>query len=231
MARCLGISPVASVQPPSDTDRADSERFVALLRAVDGMFPGPTDAVRQGEALGALKQLVSTWLCQYSRKKGKSAEAAAKAGAVALQGSVQLDACMGGDDVDLVVVVARHVTRTDFFASFPQYLSRQPGVARLRAFPEAAAPLVQCVLQGVRMDLKLCCMDRSEVDPRKFDATRPKHLRNIEEDACMKSLLGTLIGHALLQAVPDVGTFRVVLRAVKYWARRRGVYGKVPRHP
>ena len=51
--------------------------------------------------------------------------------------------------------------------------------------------------------------------------------QKIEDDACMKSLLGTMIGHSLLKAVPNANTFQTVLRVVKAWAKRRCIYGKV----
>ena len=124
-----------------------------------------------------LQDLTAQWLREHAGNKQKTAERAAKAGTLALQGSKQLGSVMPGDDVDLVLVAARHVSRADFFRGFPRVLRAHPDVTELRAFPEAGVPLVQFALAGVSFDLKFCGIDKSEIDPAKFDPTKSSHLR------------------------------------------------------
>eukprot|EP00667_Euglena_gracilis_P007390 EG_transcript_7475 len=221
----FGVTPPASVQPPSAADR---RRTAALLSYVDAELVGDVAAwaARRDAALAEVQRLAQGWLEGYSRGGGRG-EVAESAGAVALQGSVQLGADVAGDDLDLVLVAAEHVSRADFFRLFPEVLRAHPAVTDLRTFREAAVPLIQFTLSGVAVDLKFCRVERRTVDPRTFDATKGKHLSLVEDDKCMRSLSGTLIGASLLRCIPDVDHFRVLLRVVKAWAKRRGVYGKV----
>lgn len=69
---------------------------------------------------------------------------------------------------------------------------------------EPAVPLIQFTLSGVAVDLKFCRVERRTVDPRTFDATKGKHLSLVEDDKCMRSLSGTLIGAA--QGPPGLPT-------------------------
>lgn len=226
MAKCLGVSPPVTTAPPSDADVAHNEEFLTALRDIPAIFPSADDVARRTRVVEELRSLLAEWLIRDGIAKGIPVDRARRRGTLALQGSVQLGLDMEGDDVDLVAVVAQHFTRADAFRALESDLRAHPAVAGLRAFREAAVPLLQFTLHGVPVDLKVARVLRRAVDPDTFDATNPKHLALVEDDVCMRSLSGTLIGAALLACVPDVATFRLVVKVVKVWARRRGIYGK-----
>lgn len=51
-----------------------------------------------------------------------------------------------------------------------------------------------------------------------------EHLRHLD-DAGVRSLNGVRVAELILELVPNHNNFRTTLRAVKEWARRRGVRG------
>ncbi|KAG5187219.1 Poly(A) polymerase central domain-containing protein [Tribonema minus] len=53
-----------------------------------------------------------------------------------------------------------------------------------------------------------------------------RHLSDFDAEH-VRSLDGVRVAELILQLVPNVDTFRMVLRAVKEWARRRGIYSNV----
>ncbi|CAN0572209.1 unnamed protein product, partial [Ectocarpus sp. 12 AP-2014] len=53
-----------------------------------------------------------------------------------------------------------------------------------------------------------------------------EHLRHLD-DAGVRSLNGVRVAELILSLVPNHQAFRTTLRAVKEWARRRGIYSNV----
>lgn len=63
--------------------------------------------------------------------------------------------------------------------------------------------------------------DRNDHRPNR-EKPRQEHLRFLD-DAGVRSLNGVRVAELILALVPNHKAFRTTLRAVKEWARRRGV--------
>ena len=147
-------------------------------------------------------------------------------------GSYRLGVHGPGADIDTLCVGPRHCTREeDFFGTDPerpslyQMLQELPGVSELQPVPDAFTPVIKMKLHGVSIDLLYARLTLSSI-PEALDLQADSILKNLDE-ASVRSLNGCRVTDAMLRLVPDVAVFRLALRAVKLWAKRRGVYSNV----
>ena len=91
--------------------------------------------------------------------------------------------------------------------------------------PEAIVPEIKMVFCGVEIDLAFVSLEM-DVVPRGVDVMQPTIFRNLD-DASTKSLNGVRVAAYLFDLVPNIESFRTVLRLIKLWSKVRGVYSNV----
>jgi poly(A) polymerase len=135
-------------------------------------------------------------------------------------------------DIDVLCVTPRHVTKGDFFsltpASFLSVLRSDSRISELLAVPEAYTPVIKFKFGTISVDMLFTSFGALEELPACRDELliENKYLHGLDESS-LRSLNGSRVTRALLSLVPDQSTFRTTLRAVKAWARARGVYSNV----
>ena len=148
-------------------------------------------------------------------------------GKVVTYGSFKLGVVEKDSDLDLLAVVPRHVSREDFFADFYHHLAKKSEVSELRALSKAFVPVIKFKYKDIDVDLTVARLMCKEKIPEDEDFLM-HHAATVDLDArCLRSLNGYRATRELLQLVPDVGKFQAVLRLVKLWARRQGIYGNM----
>lgn len=141
-------------------------------------------------------------------------------------GSYLLGTDNAGSDVDAVAVGPASLSREDFAQSLINLLSEQQPPSRGRFVADAALPMVKLSLDGVPFDLSYARKPDGveSCPPAELLAHHGERLDTVS----FRALNGWTDTRALLDCVeregPGAECFRTVLRAVRSWAKARGVY-------
>jgi len=90
---------------------------------------------------------------------------------------------------------------------------------------EARVPVVKLKWSGIDMDVLFARLALAHV-PETLTLTDDSLLRNMDEQSVL-SLNGCRVAESILALVPDVDNFRLALRYIKAWAKRREIYSNV----
>jgi poly(A) polymerase len=141
-------------------------------------------------------------------------------------GSYLLGTGSASSDVDAVAVGPSHLSREDFAQTLIEALPQQDTSASGRFVADAAIPMVKLSLEGVHFDVSYASRPEG-VEPCPPAELLARYGEQLDT-AGFRSLNGWADTNALLEAVAREGAglerFRVVLRAVRAWAKARGVY-------
>ncbi|XP_049906248.1 poly(A) polymerase type 3-like [Epinephelus moara] len=127
-------------------------------------------------------------------------------------GSYHLGVHSKGADIDVLCVGPSFLERKDFFTSFFQKLKAQEEVNNIQAVEEATVPVIKSSYEGIEVicsekKYKLSCVQYPSL---RFVCMCLDHCYRVTEE--------------ILRAVPNVHNFRLTLRAIRLWAKRRNIY-------
>ncbi|XP_003386526.1 PREDICTED: poly(A) polymerase type 3-like [Amphimedon queenslandica] len=217
-----GVTGPISTAVPKPQDIKLTNLLEACLQKY-GVFDTPEGQKHRLLVLGKLNELVKKWIIDISKEKGKSeAEAKEVGGTIFTFGSYRLGVHGKGADIDTLLVAPRHIERTDFFSSFKELLFEAKNVTNVRAVPDAFVPVIKLEFDGVEMDLLFARL-ALPVIPDGLGLLDMSLLKNLDAK-CVRSLNGCRVTDSILKLVPNQETFRLALRAIKLWAKRRGIY-------
>ncbi|RLN72401.1 hypothetical protein BBJ28_00021810 [Nothophytophthora sp. Chile5] len=223
--KCHLVPAVGSVVESPTQAVMDPSAVHSFVEFVDEISPtdAPEARLRKLQVLKKLSDLLTKWVKVVGHERGLSEEhIALTSGSLFLAGSYRLGLDDPNSDIDAVCVVPWHVTHDDFFGSFCKLLEHAKGVSHLAPVPNAYVPLISLSFRGVRMDLLFARLPVSSVEAnQEIDSD---HILVGVHEASMKSLNAPRVSSMLMCLVPKRREFRIVLRAVRAWARRRGIY-------
>ena len=231
MAARLGVSDPVSLAGPTSEERVTSEWLRGYLVG-QGLFEDEAGRQLRETVLGQLHELVAGWLVGVLRSQGHSEEFVASAlqgPKIYTFGSYRLGVAGVGADIDTLCVAPRQVEISDFFGSLQPLLEGRAEVTQLVAVTEAYVPVMKFVFNGVDIDLLFAKLATNAL-PVRIDMTDDTFVASLDEKSIL-ALNGPRSTDALLSLVPERETFRTVLRAVKHWAKKRGIYGNVVGYP
>jgi poly(A) polymerase len=141
-------------------------------------------------------------------------------------GSYLLGTGSASSDVDAVAVGPWNLSREGFAQALIKVLPQQDKNASARFVADAAIPMLKLSLGGVHFDVSYASRPEG-VEPCPPAELLARYGEQLDT-AGFRSLNGWADSSALLEAVAREGAglerFRVVLRAVRAWAKARGVY-------
>ncbi|KAI8005416.1 Nuclear poly(A) polymerase 3 [Camellia lanceoleosa] len=113
----------------------------------------------------------------------------------------------------------------DFFLVLHSMLTSRPEVSEVHCVTDAKVPLMRFKLDGISIDLPYAQLKVMSV-PENVDILNPFFLSNIDETS-WRSLSGVHANKCILRLLPNMEVFKPLLRCVKLWAKRQGVYGNL----
>ncbi|CAG5086098.1 Oidioi.mRNA.OKI2018_I69.PAR.g11108.t1.cds [Oikopleura dioica] len=221
--RMFGITSALSVEGPTEKDKVMTEDLQKTIEPF-GSFDTPDGLSHRIQVLTKLNELVK----EFVRKVAKECRLPEHlhgelGGKIYTFGSYRLGVHTRDGDIDTLCVVPQHVTRHHFFTIFLDMLKKTEGVTECRDIREAFVPLIKLYFDGIDMDILFARLANNSKVPEDQDLRNIEILRNLDEK-CVRSLNGCRVTDEILHLVPNIETFRLTLRAVKLWARRKGIY-------
>ncbi|KAG9401966.1 hypothetical protein LEN26_008725 [Aphanomyces euteiches] len=208
--------------PPEPIDLEMSAKLQAYM---DKNFPTETEKniQRRTIILGDLRRIFRAWVKDVCIQRGVLEEIANEAGGIILvSGSYRLGVNEPGADIDTICVAPKFVTREDFFSSLKDILLKHSKVTNLVAIEGAVVPILTFDYEEINIDLQIAILDRSSI---------PDDLRILDDNildgvdtATEKSLNGPRVTELMIKLTPNRESFIAVLRIVRRWAKRRGLY-------
>ncbi|KAG9154590.1 hypothetical protein Leryth_017346 [Lithospermum erythrorhizon] len=200
---------------------------LAKFLAGEGLIASKEEEMRRRNVIDKLKQIVTKWIKRvaYQRQLPKNHIRSASA-TILTYGSYGLGVHNSESDIDALCIGPSFATLSeDFFIALHDILVSRPEVSDMHCIKDAKVPLMRFKFEGILIDLPYAQLKVKSV-PEDVDIFNPYFLRNIDETS-WKSLSGVRANKSLLLLVPNVERFQSLLRCVKLWAKRRGVYGNL----
>lgn len=218
-----GITSPISLEGPKSSDQELSQKLELALRPF-GVFETEEELAHRMEVLSKINNLVREWIKDVSRQKNNIPEnrIATFGGKVFTFGSYRLGVHTKGADIDTLCIAPRHIERSDFFTSFGELLKQQREVKDLRAVEEAYVPVLKMVFDGIELDMLFSRLALPQI-PDDVNLRDESLLKNLHQK-CVRSLNGCRVTDEILHLVPNKEAFRMTLRAIKLWAKKRCIY-------
>uniref|UniRef100_A0A8C1MMX5 Poly(A) polymerase n=1 Tax=Cyprinus carpio TaxID=7962 RepID=A0A8C1MMX5_CYPCA len=220
-----GITSSISLAFPREIDHIYTQKLTEAMKPF-GVFEGEDELNHRLAVLGKLNSFVKEWIAEISESKNLPTSAVVNVGGkIFTFGSYRLGVHTKGADIDALCVAPRHVERTDFFSSFFEKLKRLDEIKDLRAVEDAFVPVIKFKFDGIEIDLLFARLALQSI-PDNLDLRGDSLLRNLDI-RCIRSLNGCRVTDEILYLVPNKENFRLTLRAIKLWAKRRGIYSNM----
>lgn len=222
----FGVTEPISLGLPIEAELALSQQLSEELQR-DAPLETEEGMQHRAALLVELHRVVLQWIYEVSIQQSFDEEAAKTAGAkIYTFGSYRLGVVSPGSDIDALCVAPRHVSRQAFFQALAPKLQAHPEVSEVTPVPDAYVPIIKLKLRGVEIDLLFARLMLTEI-PDSLESLSDDNLLKNLDDKTVRSLNGCRVADHIVNLVPSAERFRDVLRLVKVWAKRRGIYSNV----
>ncbi|CAG9979046.1 unnamed protein product, partial [Clonostachys byssicola] len=232
--RMYGVTPPMKEDLPTQPELAATESLIDELKR-QNTFESPSDTDKRYKVLASLAEICNEFVKHVARLREPKNEVLIRnaIGRVFTYGSFRLGVYGPGSDIDTLVVAPRYVTRDDYFEHFPGLLvdmAPKGAITDMAVVTDAFVPIIKFEYFGISIDLIFSRIMQKQLSTDLEDLRDSGLLRGLDE-AELRSLNGTRVTDEILNLVPEKGTFRMALRAIKLWAQRRAVYANIMGFP
>ncbi|XP_020267167.1 nuclear poly(A) polymerase 3 isoform X2 [Asparagus officinalis] len=189
----------------------------------EGLEPSQEDEMKRRDVIKQLKQIVLAWIMKVAWKYGLPNELISSTTATILTyGSYGLGVHGSDSDIDALCVGPYFANlEEDFFVFLRDMLQSRPEVSDIICIKSAKIPLMRFKYNGISVDFPYAQLCSASV-PDDLDLFDP--YLAVADETSLRSLSGVRANRRILELVPNLKNFQTVLRCVKLWARRRGIY-------
>ncbi|CAO3610322.1 unnamed protein product [Mucor hiemalis] len=220
-----GVTAPVSVDLPTEHELKLTEDLVKTLHEY-GLFENEREAQNRITVLNKLTIMVKDFVYRVGINQGLSEIEAKKAGGkIFTFGSYKLGVHGTGADIDTLCVFPKHVEREHFFTVMYTMLSERAEVTELTAVVDAYVPVIRMHFSGIPIDFVCARLSLPSV-PDDLDLSDNNLLLGLDE-RCVRSLNGSRVTDEILRLVPSVPVFRLALRTIKLWAKKRAIYSNI----
>ncbi|KAJ6987756.1 nuclear poly(A) polymerase 3 [Populus alba] len=207
----------------------EDERSLSLLKLMvnEGLFPSPEEDEKRKIIVEKLKTIVVAWAKKVAWQRClPKQQIAATSATILTYGSYGLGVHDPESDIDALCVGPFFATiAEDFFIVLHNILKSRPEISEIHCVKDSKVPLMRFTFDGISVDLPYAQLKVLNV-PENVDILNLSLLTNIDETS-WKSLSGVRANQRILLLVPNLKNFQSMLRCLKLWAKRRGVYGNL----
>lgn len=217
-----------SFEESSEADEQESKEIESILRNDYKLYESREESRQREEVLAKLNKLIKNFIYKIALKKNIPEDVAKNIGGkIFTFGSYRLGVHGPGADIDVLCVAPRHVDRSeDFFGELLQILKSEKDISEIHDVKDAYVPVIKMKYSGIQIDLLFARLSFKSIDEKMDSLTDDSILKNCDKESIL-SLNGCRVTDQILSLVPNKENFRLTLRAMKLWARRRGMYSNV----
>ncbi|KAM6943948.1 poly(A) polymerase alpha-like [Lycodopsis pacificus] len=212
------MCPPISEALPAEEDLIRTKQLIDILKSCD-VFMDDSELQHREKVVKQLESLFREWLTEMCEELNIPDDVTEKVGGkIFTFGSYLLGVDSKGADIDALCVGPGFLKRNHFFTSFFEKLRAQKEVKDIRAAEYAFVPIIKMSYEGIEIDLLF-----ARVEPDDINLLSSIWLKDADVK-CVRSLNGYRVTEEILRSVPNVDNFKLALRAVKLWAKRRNIY-------
>lgn len=217
-------------RPPNEADQRNNAKLKEFTTR-EIILETEEEMERRRLILLELNRIFVQWVKSVAMdvRKMSEEEASEVGGKLLISGSHRLNVREPGADIDTICVAPEFCTRENFFSTLKQKLLNHPDVKELVAVETARVPMIGMEFRGVSIDLLFARLSSDNVPEKEEDFYDDKILRNLDE-ATEISLNGPRVTQLIAELISknfENKTFHELLRCVRLWAKRRGLYGNM----
>lgn len=217
--------PVSTKEPTPAEKNIDTT--LKAFMDVEMKLESDEEMLRRDSVLAEVRQIFIKWIQHVAIDilHMPEDEAEEAGGELFISGSHRLGVRDIGADIDTICVSPNFCTREHFFTSLKDAFQNHPDVTELNAVEGALVPIISFDFRAVSIDLLFARMAENSV-PKDIDILDDKILTGLD-DATEKSLNGPRVTNMIFKLVGEktFPNFLIVLRCIRKWAKRRGLYG------
>ena len=208
-------------------DILETQYIENILRNDYNLFESEEESKLREEILNSLGTCVKNAVYKMAIELNYPEDSALEAGGkIFTFGSYRLGIVGPGDDIDVLCVGPDFCERDKFYKKMVEELEKEKKITQIFKVDSAYVPIIKIVFNNIPIDILVARLSKSQIGKNLTSLEDDSILKNCDEK-CILSLNGCRVTDKILSIVSqviDTNDFKLTLRAIKLWAKKRGIY-------